>query len=323
MGENARRLKGSARMRGRSGSLHVIRFLGAGVVPQRAPFLRDLLNVLVDGAQQATRLQVDGRSTAPGSPPAWLEAASAFEIADIHDQEIVLRAPSLAEAAPQHFQQLDLFAANVIPTRSSLDFFEDSLDDALAGREDSERYDRPLMSTLEGLGRLFRHGVESIEIVNGRTLRVEPVGIEAIRSLHQRTPEDRRVMVGGKLDTIRHSDRAFTLILESGERIRGVAAESVEPADLARLFGKPALVSGLAKFRPSGQMLRIEAERIGPASGGDLAVFSTMPRPLDMPHDPRKLRVPQGPRSGVAAILGQWPGDETEEEFLAALEELS
>ena len=35
------------------------------------------------------------------------------------------------------------------------------------------------------------------------------------------------------------------------------------------------------------------------------------------------LRKSQGTRSGMAAIMGRWPGDETEEEIEAALEHIS
>lgn len=319
MGERAQPPPG----RHKPGSQHVIRFSGKGIDAHSAPFLRDLLDVLVDGAQQATRLQVDGRSTAPGTLPGWLDAASRFDLARIHAQEIVLSAPSLVEAAPQRFKQLDLFSAGV-PDRSCLDYLEDSLEDALAGREDSERYDRPLMSTLEGLGRLFRHGVESIEIVNGRTLRIDPRGVDVIRTLEIRTPEDRRVMVAGKLETIRHSDRAFSLVLESGESLRGVVAtDQIGPEDLAALFGRQALVGGQAKFRPSGSPLRIEADLIEPASGNDVVVFSSAPTPLFGELHPREVQRAQGSKSGLAAIVGQWPGDETDEQVRAALADLS
>lgn len=303
------------------GSKHVIQFLGRDVRPGRGPLLRELLDVLVDGAQQATRLHVDGRSTAPGTPPAWLEQATSFEVVRIHDQAITLHAPRLGDAAPQRFRQLDLFPG-IDASRTCLDLFEDSLDDALAGREDSDRYDRALMGTLEALGRVFRHGVDGLRILNGRTLAVDPETIESVRALRLRTPEDRRVMVAGQLDAIRYSDRAFTLVLQSGEALRGIAVESVEPAELARLFGQPALVTGLAKFRPSGKVLRVEAERIE-AAPGDVAVWSTMPRPIGAGIEPARLRAPQAARSGVAAILGQWPGDETEEQIRAALEDLS
>jgi hypothetical protein len=39
--------------------------------------------------------------------------------------------------------------------------------------------------------------------------------------------------------------------------------------------------------------------------------------------DPRVLHRPQGPDSGLNAVMGKWPGDETDEEILALLEELS
>lgn len=35
------------------------------------------------------------------------------------------------------------------------------------------------------------------------------------------------------------------------------------------------------------------------------------------------LDQPQGPTTGVNAIIGKWPGDESEEEILALLEEMS
>jgi hypothetical protein len=296
---------------------------GADVDPSQGPLLRDLLDLLVDGCQQATRLRVEGRSTAPGTTPGWLERAATFEVAKIRSGAVVFKSRSLAKAAPDRFKQLEMFS-EVDPSRSCLDLFEDSLEDALAGRADSDRYDQALMATLEGLGRVFRYGVEQMEMENGRTVRVDPGGIDAIRTLKKRTPPDRRVMVAGKLETIRHSDRAFSLVLESGEPLRGVVvSEQITPADLAALFGQQTLVSGSAKFRPSGAMLRLEADLVTPASPGDVEVFSSAPTPLLGELDPRELRKPQGPRSGLAAIFGQWPGDETDEQVDRALAELS
>jgi hypothetical protein len=304
-------------------TLHFAGKGGAGVDPSHGPLLREILDIVVDGCQQATRLRLDGRSTAPGMVPAWLERAASFEIVKIRPGELVVKSPPLAKAAPDRFRQLELFS-EVDPSRSGLDLFEDSLEDALAGREDSDRYDRPLMETLEGFGRLFRYGVERVEVHNGRRLRVDRAGIESIQALGRRTPEDRRVLIAGKLETIRHSDRAFSLLVESGEELRGIViSEAVTRADLAALFGHQALVTGYAKFRPSGALLRIEAERIEPASERDIAVFSAAPSPLLDALDARELRRPQGTKSGLAAIVGQWPGDETDDQVLAALADLS
>ena len=35
------------------------------------------------------------------------------------------------------------------------------------------------------------------------------------------------------------------------------------------------------------------------------------------------LHQPQGPDSGLNAVMGKWPGDETDEEILALLEKMS
>jgi hypothetical protein len=77
----------------------------------------------------------------------------------------------------------------------------------------------------------------------------------------------------------------------------------------------------MAVFRPSGRVLRLHADHIEPA-GNDFSLWSVEPRPLWGAAAP-PLRRPQGPRSGINAIIGRWPGDESEAEIAAALEELS
>ncbi|HEX4498360.1 MAG TPA: hypothetical protein VIE43_21970 [Thermoanaerobaculia bacterium] len=56
--------------------------------------------------------------------------------------------------------------------------------------------------------------------------------------------------------------------------------------------------------------------------------FEAVPRPRDRRPlvgrmDLKALHVPQGPDSGINAIIGKWPGDESDEEIFALLEELS
>jgi hypothetical protein len=55
----------------------------------------------------------------------------------------------------------------------------------------------------------------------------------------------------------------------------------------------------------------------------ETADHPTARRPLVRRLDVTALHVPQGPDSGINAIMGKWPGDESEEEILALLEELS
>jgi hypothetical protein len=304
--------------------IHDIRLEGPAIRAERisGPLLHDLLHLIVEGSQRALRFRLEGRSTARGTPPAWLKNASIFDVLPEKDGKAIhLDAPPLLETMPERFKQRDLFA-DLDPTKSALDLFEDGLEDALNGEAESDRYDEGLVDTFSAFSALLEEGVERLEIVNGRTLPVALDGLDRIAQLRRQTPLPQAVRVVGKVDAIRHSDRMFTLVLEGGLTLRGLA-EAVDAKKLASMWGKVALVTGRAVFRPSGTVLRVEAEMMSEANERDAAIWSTLPKPAMAPLDLRKLHVPQGPRSGINAIWGQWPGDESYEEFLAALEELS
>jgi hypothetical protein len=60
----------------------------------------------------------------------------------------------------------------------------------------------------------------------------------------------------------------------------------------------------MAQFRPSGTLLRVDADQVDGASGPDPALWSEPPRPLFSGFDALELRRPQGPRSGIASVHG-------------------
>jgi hypothetical protein len=290
--------------------------------------VRDVLEAVDRGAKGAVRLRLEGRSWARGGPPpAWVNEAAAFQLAGFHrgTPGLELRMRTLAEALPGRFAQEDLFPP-VDPAESALTLMRRSLGDALAGEADSDAFDPPLLRSFEEFREVFRHGVDAVEIRNGRadapSLTVTPLGMKVVQRLQRQTPRPRRVRIAGKVDAIRHSDRAFTLVLQSGEQVRGVLAEG-EPEVLAPFFGRLAVVSGMAQFRPSGSLLRVDADQVEAGSEPDLALWSEPPRPLFAAMDLQEARRQQGPRSGINALIGAWPGEETDDEIFALLEEIS
>lgn len=291
--------------------------------------VRDLLDAVDQGARGAVRLRLEGRSRAGGGPvPAWVADAATFDFVGLLKGEsgVLLRIPALRETLPERFVQHDLFPV-VEPSETALSLFGGSLRDALGGDPESDAYDEPLLSTFaEEFKQVFRHGVHAVEMRNGRPgaqpLHVTPAGIQVVERLKRQTPRPRRVRLAGTVDAIRHSDRAFTLVLATGEQIRGVLADGA-PEALAAHFGRMAIVSGTAQFRPSGTLLRVDADQLAPASEEDLEMWSVMPEPLDVQPSARAARQPQGPRTGINAIFGKWPGDETDEEIFRLLEEIS
>lgn len=287
-----------------------------------ASVLQELLAVAVQGAERALRLRVEGRSTAPGVPPWWVAQGAAFDVvAGSNAQEWRFIGRPLAEAVPEKFGQPDLFEELDV-RRSALDLFEEGLQDAMAGKEDSDRFDDGLIQVFHRLVWIFDRRVQSIRILNGRDLRLGHEDVDRIERLRTRTPPPQAVRIAGKVESIRHSDRMFLLVLESGEKLRGLADE-VDEAELRAAWGRPAVVTGLATFRPSGRPLRIDAEKITPAGQDDVELWGRVPKPTLPPLEPWALRQPQGARSGINAVWGQWPGEESEQQIREALRRLS
>lgn len=308
---------------------HTIRLHGldaAGGLP--GPLLRDLLDAVDRGARGSVRLRLEGRSGTRGGPaPAWVTRAAQFGVTgfttDIAGVE--LQAPALRDAIPERLAQYHLFE-EVDGRQTALGLMGTGLEEATEGNENSDAYDEGLLGTFEEFRRVFRYGVREVEIRNGRpdapSVRVTPAGLEVVTRLQRETPRPQRVRVAGVVDAIRHSDQAFTLVLGSGVSIRGVLAEG-KPDALVPFFGQLTVVSGVAHFRPSGALLRVDAEDLAPGDEADLALWSSVPQPLAASFAPHELRRPQRPRAGVNALLGQWPGDETDDEIFAMLAEIS
>jgi hypothetical protein len=107
-------------------------------------------------------------------------------------------------------------------------------------------------------------------------------------------------------------------VLEHGEEVRGVLQEG-DPELLQKYFGTEITVFGKAVYRPSGSLLRIDAQEILNTTAGR-AAFSSIPEALSkIPRTGGRL---QTSKNGVVAFFGAWPGEETDDELLAALGEL-
>jgi hypothetical protein len=314
-----------------------VRLVGTGLDARHVPgpWLGELLVVLAEGARRAVRLRLEGRGAAPGAAPEWLQRAADFRLHSIRTGSVrlLLEAPTLAEACPERFGQGTLFEDSSQPFvgRSGLELFEESVAEIMAGDADGDLYDDGLLETVERFDTVLggapgarpSGGLDRIELGRGGRTRVDREGVGRARELHDRVPAEQRVLITGRLETIRHSDRMFTLLLASGEKVRGFLLEAADGVDHLRdLWGLPALVQGTARYKPSGNLARLEADRIRAAAPGDEA-FERLPGSAAAPLADRSLRRPQSRRSGIGAMIGQWPGDESDDEVFEALRQLS
>jgi hypothetical protein len=236
------------------------------------------------------------------------------------------QAPRFGDVAQEIYQRGVLFGARPEATDTAFDLLADTVVDVANQARDSERFDSRILERLASFRKpVFGHGVDEIVLGGDRLPLDKPPRIDRRISdlaamLHKETPAPVRARVAGKLEMVRATDKLFSLVLQDGQRVRGIwLGEAVDP--LHELLGGEVVANGTVIFRPSGSVLRLDAETLDPAKASD-SFFSKLPRPDDrtVPHS--ELLRPQTATSGMTAVFGKWPGDESEEETLQTLAEI-
>jgi hypothetical protein len=297
---------------------------GYGIVPAAAgAALLRLENSLRGAVEVAFR-----RSSAAGRRQQWLRDAGEVELADIQrtgkeEMAFFFQAPLFGDVATEFFSQPSLFDDGPREDETAFDVFCEAVADVMSSKTDSDKYDIGLLKRFAK----FETSVferEVIEIVvecrgmpSAPANRLSKAFPQRAKELYQRTPEPSRVRVAGRLDMIQASTLAFSLVLPNGEKVRGVWKGN-DFETLRKLVNSDVVATGTAIFRPSGALLRIDAEALTPQRDSD-RFFAVVPVPTGGKMDLRSLVREQATRGGMPGIWGKVPAEETDDEFLAAI----
>ncbi len=274
--------------------------------------LRDLTDLVIEGASRAARLAAEGRSTARGSAPVWLGEASDVRLVGFREGSLVLdvTARPLVEIAPGVF--------SMTTGETAFDLLMLAVDDALQGRRDSERLDLGMLQTLVKARSLFGRGASRLRFMRagGAAIELAEPAMERFQRLATETPPSKVDRIVGHLDSLTMSTRTCLLKLSDGTSLRGNVATSVDLDQMKSLLGLDVVVEGMVAFRPSGRPQRIEVDHVAAAEARD-ALWRRTPHG-ELPGEQLAL-----PSEDLSSCFGQWPGDEDDEQVLAALRELS
>lgn len=305
-------------------SRHVIKLEGEAARGAKASsaWLRDLLDVLVEATRRTIRLRAEGRSTARGTDPDWLVEAADFEVLGFREgsSEVICETRPVEEIAPEAFAQQDMFSF-VDTSLSGLGLLEQTLADIKAGNLDSDGYDDKVLDTLRDFRKVFRHGIDAIGFGDGQGLRITREDIEIFSELRRSIPSPERVRVMGLLDMLTASRRAFQLQLPDESTVRGRFEED-QRDQFKEHWNQWVLVTGKAEFKPSGLVRHVKAERLEPATKRH-RIWAEQPRASQTEFDSREFRQPPEKKGGLAALVGKWPGHETDEEIEEQLRKMS
>jgi hypothetical protein len=127
------------------------------------------------------------------------------------------------------------------------------------------------------------------------------------------------VQAVGTLESTQPGTRQFTFQLDNEQKVPCVLVEG-EMSAVEALLGKRIWLRGMGVWLPNRRLERVEVDGLWPSEDeSDLWSWLPEPRfPSDLaPEEP-------SPRPfGLQAIIGKWPGDETDEQIEQALRELS
>ncbi|MDP2133187.1 MAG: hypothetical protein Q8J99_06225 [Sulfuritalea sp.] len=232
--------------------------------------------------------------------------------------------PSFGEAAADLYRQQSLWEDGPQPEQTAFELLGSALSDVAARCTDSSRFDSGLLRRFASYRRMFGRGHLNRIALPDTALpqpgQLDASVAEAAKTLFSATPAPRRVRVAGRLDVLGASQGVLKLDTGQGAIVTALWEGDVEA--LKDYFNKDVVIEGMAMFRPSGALLRVDATAIAAASARD-EFFRVVPSGVLTQDFLRTARLRPGEKSAYARILGSIPAEETDEEFAAAVEAMS
>lgn len=221
--------------------------------------------------------------------------------------------------------QLDLFKEKqALNTLTPMALVIKSFTAALSDEEDKNLIDEPLIDELLKFKKFFCTDTEKVLLTNRSTIpeiEFSRKEIDKIESLYKTIPQAQKTVVAGVIDEMKFSREQVILTTTDHKKIVVVVAKELFQ-DLKEFFGQEIAITGMAHFKPGGQLSYVKMEGFSESSERLKAMFSKKPHKMTAQQQ-IALQLRQGKKPNpIADIIGKWPGNETDEEFEQMLKAL-
>ena len=234
------------------------------------------------------------------------------------------RVPRFGEVAPELFAQGKMWDDGPAADATAFDLLGLAIRDVAARKENSTHFDEPLLRRVSGYEALLNRGLSRISIntaAGGDPPTIDHQVAAIARELSRGTPPSRRVRVTGRLDLMGASQGVLKLHVCPGQIVTALWS-GLEPLErFCEHFNRDVVMEGTGVFRPSGTLLRIDADALVPATPQD-EFFRDAPSAAPVRDYQQLARLRAGEASAFAKLHGSVPAEESDEAFMAALETL-
>lgn len=301
---------------------------GLGAKP-RPDLIGPLFTHLPDTLQDAVRMGFLHSSRAPGRISNSLKAAAQVRFVGHSGRNGVtslhFEAPTFESVAGELFDQKSFWDDGPQPNQTAFELLGAALCDVRNRKKDSNRFDPSFLRKIGSYRRLLKLGIDRIALPDTVMIddgQIDSVAVIAASELSAATPPSRRVRVAGRLDLMGASQAVLKLEIKAGIAITALWQGNVAVESLKEFFNRDVVLEGNGVFRPSGSLLRIDADAIALAGVQD-EFFRKVPEAQVLRDVTIAARLRTGERSGFARIFGSIPAEESDEEFAAAVNEFT
>ncbi|MBL9210208.1 MAG: hypothetical protein JNL92_07050 [Opitutaceae bacterium] len=233
--------------------------------------------------------------------------------------------PRFGDVAGGAFRQMQLWEDGPRPEQTAFELLGAALRDVEIKRVDSSRLDRGLLKRIGSYARILNRGLSRVALPDADLPHPARIDADIVRSaaaLSAAIPPPQRVRIAGRLDLMGASEAVLKLEVRPGVIVAALW-EGVRPIEtLKEFFNRDVVIEGDGVFRPSGSLLRIDADAVGLASSQD-EFFRQVPQAAVETDLIKAARLRPNERSVYPQILGSIPPGESDEAFVAAVEEIS
>lgn len=252
----------------------------------------------------------------------WDIEQAPWQETDGGDTLLVFQVPKLKDSAPRLFEQETLFEEDRLqPDWTAFDLLGQVITAVQDQTAKEMAVDYGMLSSLEAYNSDLKKGLElaSFDFEDSalHTAIINDHLTEKAQEVLEFTPTPRLIRIVGKLDMLRMSDHLFQLITGGNAKVRGIWTP--DRISLKDFFGEEVYIEGKASYRPNGGLASIEASAVRRATEED-DQFRQLPKVASA-----QIRLDISDRSdnGFGHIIGKWPGDESDDDIRAWLQELS
>lgn len=195
---------------------------------------------------------------------------------------------------------------------------------ALDENEDKNLLDEPIIDELLKFRKFFKTDTESIFLSNRNSIpeaKFSGKEIDKIENLYKTIPAPQKTLINGVIDEMKFSRKQLIMVTADKQKVVIIPPSTETFGNIKEFFGKEITISGMAHFKPGGQLSYLTLESFSLPGKSD-RFFSRKPDKKQIQQQ-IALQIKEGKKlNPLDEIFGQWPGDETDEEFEQMLKEL-